>query len=98
MVKSALQRASAAQAAAVTEKAAVPAMAGVPTAAGRASSKPAASTPPTVLAIPKEDASVASLVEEIPPKPETLKIDSAGKPLPLLSSLDTPPSQPPHPA
>ena len=94
MVKSALQRASAAQAAAVTEKAAVPAMAVVPTAAGRASSKPAASTPPTVLAIPKEDASVASLVEEIPPKPETLKIDSGGKPLAFGSLLETPAAEP----
>src|SRR5216684_3320107 len=88
------QRASAAQAAAVTEKAAVPAMAGVPTAAGRASSKPAASTPPTVLATPKEDASVASLVEEIPPKPETLKIDSGGKPLAFGSLLETPAAEP----
>ncbi len=94
MVKSALQRASAAQAAAVTEKAAVPAMAGVPTASGRASSKPAASTPPTALAIPKEDASVASLVEEIPPKPETLKIDSGGKPLAFGSLLETPAAEP----
>src|SRR5258707_5088494 len=88
MVKSALQRASAAQAAAVTEKA------GVPTASGRASSKPAASTPPTALAIPKEDASVASLVEEIPPKPETLKIDSGGKPLAFGSLLETPAAEP----
>jgi len=90
MVKSALQRASAAQAAAVVEKAAVPAMAGGPTAAGRARSTPAASVPPTAFAAPKEEAPVASFVEEIPPKPETLKIDSGGKPLAFGSLLETP--------
>src|SRR4029077_6768048 len=58
MVKSALQRASAA----AVEKAAVPAMAGGPAAAGRASSTPAANVPPTVLAAPKAEAPVASLV------------------------------------
>src|SRR5712664_2679680 len=74
MVKSALQRASAAQAAAVTEKATVPAMAGGPAVAGRASSTPAASVPPTVFAIPKEEARV----EEVPPTPEKLKIETGG--------------------
>src|SRR6267378_2946671 len=88
MVKSALQRASTAQAVASADKGNAAAM------AGRASSKPAASTPPTALAIPKEDASVASLVEEIPPKPETLKIDSGGKPLAFGSLLETPAAEP----
>jgi CheY-like chemotaxis protein len=93
MVKSALQRASAAQAAAAVEKAAVPAMAGGP-AAGRASSAPAANVPPTVLAAPKAEAPVASLVEEVPPTPKTLKIESGGKPLAFGSLLETPAAEP----
>src|SRR6266849_639786 len=54
MVKSALQRASAARTTGVTEKAAAPVM------AGGASSAPAVSVPQTVLAMPKEEAPVAS--------------------------------------
>src|SRR6266436_5256642 len=88
MVKSALQRASAARTAGVTEKAAVPVM------AGGANSAPAASVPSTMLAMPKEEAPVASFVEEIPPKPETLKIDSGGKPLAFGSLLETPAAEP----
>ena len=94
MVKSALQRASAAQAAAAVEKAAVPAMAGGPAAAGRASSTPAASVPPTVFAAPKAEAPVASFVEEVPPTPKTLKIESGGKPLAFGSLLETPAAEP----
>ena len=90
MVKSALQRASAAQAAAVVEKATVPAMAGGPAVAGRASSTPAASVPPTVFAIPKEEARV----EEVPPTPEKLKIETGGKPLAFGSLLETPAAEP----
>ena len=88
MVKSALQRASAARSAGVTEKAAVPVM------AGGTSSAPAVSAPSTVLAMPKEEASLASFVEEIPPKPETVKIDSGGKPLAFGSLLETPAAEP----
>src|SRR6266446_7553909 len=88
MVKSALQRASAARTAGVTEKVAVPVM------AGGTSSAPAASVPSTMLAMPKEEAPVASFVEEIPPKPETLKIDSGGKPLAFGSLLETPAAEP----
>ena len=88
MVKSALQRASAAHSGAVTEKAAVPAM------AGRASSTPAASAPPTVFPVPQEEAPVASFVEEIPPTPEALKIESGGKPLAFGSLLETPTAEP----
>jgi CheY-like chemotaxis protein len=88
MVKSALQRASAARTAGVTEKAAVPVM------AGGTSSAPAVNLPPTMLAMPKEEAPMASFVEEIPPKPETLKIDSGGKPLAFGSLLETPAAEP----
>src|SRR6266446_1033469 len=88
MVKSALQRASAARTTGVTEKAAAPVM------AGGASSAPTVNLPPTMLAMPKEEAPVASFVEEIPPKPETLKIDSGGKPLAFGSLLETPAAEP----
>ena len=95
MVKSALQRASAAQtAAALTEKAAVPVMAGGPSTAGRASTTPAASVSPTVFAAPRAEAPVESFVEEVPPTPETLKIESGGKPLAFGSLLETPVAEP----
>ena len=95
MVKSALQRASAAQTAAVmTEKAAVPVMAGGPSTAGRASSMPTASVSPTVFAVPRAEAPVESFVEEVPPTPETLKIESGGKPLAFGSLLETPAAEP----
>ena len=94
MVKSALQRASSMHTAAVTEKAAVPAMAGGPAATGRANSAPAVSAPAAVFAMPKEEAPAASFVEEIPPKPETLKIESGGKPLAFGSLLETPVAEP----
>jgi CheY-like chemotaxis protein/transcription termination factor NusB len=95
MVKSALQRASAAQTAAgITEKAAVPVMAGGPSTAGRASSTPAASVSPTVFAAPREQAPVESFVEEVPATPETLKIESGGKPLAFGSLLETPAAEP----
>ena len=84
MVKSALQRASAPQTAAVVEKTAVPAM------AGRTGSTPAESVPPAVFTMPKEEASAESFVEEIPPAPESLKIESGGKPLAFGSLLETP--------
>jgi CheY-like chemotaxis protein len=89
MVKSALQRAGSPHAA-VVEKAVVPAMAGGPAVAGRTSSAPAASVPATVFATPPEKAPVESFVEEIPPKPETLKIESGAKPLAFGSLLETP--------
>jgi len=94
MVKSALLRASAAQAAAVAEKAAVPSMVGGPATAGGANST--AVSAPTVLAIPKEQAAIesASFVEEIPAKPETLKIESGGKPLAFGSLLEAPAADP----
>jgi CheY-like chemotaxis protein/transcription termination factor NusB len=95
MVKSALQRASAAQTAAgIAEKAAVPVMAGGPSTAGRASSTPAASVSPTVFAAPRQEAPVESFVEEVPATPETLKIESAGKPLAFGSLLETPAAEP----
>jgi CheY-like chemotaxis protein len=48
-------------------------------------------SPPAVYAIPKEEAPIesASFVEEIPPKPETLKIESTGKPLAFGSLMET---------
>jgi hypothetical protein len=94
MVKSALQRASAAHIAGLPEKAVVPVMAGGPAAAGRVSSTPPASVPSPVFAMPKEQARVESFVEEVPPKPEKLKIESGGKPLAFGSLLETPVAEP----
>jgi CheY-like chemotaxis protein len=92
MVKSALMRAaSAAKAVAVTEKAAVPslAVAGGPTTAGGPDAT-VVSAPP-VYAIPKQEEPIESqsFVDEIPNKPETLKIESAGKPLAFGSLMET---------
>jgi transcription termination factor NusB len=79
MVKSALMRASTAQAAGVPEKAPVSAM------VGGAPIGRATSAAPTVIAVPKDE---APFVDEIPPKPEELKIDTGGKPLAFGSLLD----------
>ena len=79
MVKSALMRASTAQAVGVQEKAPVSAMVGG-TPIGRATS-----AAPTVIEVPKDE---APFVDEIPPKPEELKIDTGGKPLAFGSLLD----------
>jgi CheY-like chemotaxis protein len=89
MVKSALLRSSAAQASAAAEKATVSSM------IGRANSTQVVSAP-TVLAIPKEEATVESdsLVEEIPSKPEALKIESGGSPLAFGSLMETPVAEP----
>jgi len=84
MVKSALQRASAAHAAGVTEKAAVPA------AVGKTPASTTVSAPATVFAVPQEELATDSFVDEIPPKPETLKIDSGGQPMAFGSLLETP--------
>jgi len=84
MVKSALMRASSMQAAAVAEKAPVAAMVGTPAAvAGPASMK---------FAIPKEEAPAESqaFVDEIPARPETLNIESSGKPMAFGSLMETP--------
>ena len=95
MVKSALMRAanaaSAAKAVAVTEKAAVPslAVAGGPATAGGPNATVVSA--PAVYAIPKEEQAVESqsFVDEIPNKPETLNIESAGKPLAFGSLMET---------
>ena len=82
MVKSALMRASTAQAAGVSERATVPAM------AGGASATSAMIAPPATFAPAKEEAAVENLVEDIPVKAETLKIDTGGKPLAFGSLLE----------
>jgi len=105
MVKSALIRAAnsatAGHALAGAEKAAVPSVAsGAATTGGTAAvggpatvGGPNASTvsAPTVYAIPKEEEAAIenTFVEEIPAKPETLKIESAGKPLAFGSLMET---------
>ena len=95
MVKSALLRASnSAQAAAVAEKGPISAMMGGPAKAGGPNSTVVSA--PTVLAMPREEAPVesASLVDEIPAKPEMLDIKSEGKPLAFGSLLETPVAEP----
>ena len=95
MVKSALMRAantaSAAKAVAVIEKAAVPslAVAGGPTTAGGPNATVVSA--PAAYAIPKEEQPIESqsFVDEIPNKPETLNIESAGKPLAFGSLMET---------
>jgi CheY-like chemotaxis protein len=94
MVKSALMRAanaaSAAKAVAVTEKAPVPSLAvagGPATVSGPNATVVSA---PAVYVIPKEEQPIEqSFVEEIPTKPETLNIESAGKPLAFGSLMET---------
>jgi len=95
MVKSALMRAanaaSAAKAVAVTEKAPVPslAVAGGPATVGGPNATVVSA--PAVYVIPKEEQPIESqsFVEEIPTKPETLKIESAGKPLAFGNLMET---------
>src|SRR5882757_853421 len=95
MVKSALMRAanaaSATKAVAVTEKAPVPslAVAGGPVTAGGPNATVVSA--PAVYVIPKEEQPIEgqSFVEEIPTKPETLNIESAGKPLAFGSLMET---------
>src|SRR5712672_1245109 len=95
MVKSALMRAanaaSATKAVAVTEKAPVPslAVAGGPATVGGPNATVVSA--PAVYVIPKEEQPIESqsFVEEIPTKPETLKIESAGKPLAFGSLMET---------
>jgi CheY-like chemotaxis protein len=102
MVKSALIRAAnSAQAPGVKERAGVPALAGAPATAGGAATANGSATvggpnatvvsAPTAYEIPKEEELIenASLVEEIPAKPEALKIESAGKPLAFGSLMET---------
>jgi CheY-like chemotaxis protein len=90
MVKSALLRSSAAQAAAAAQKAAESSV------NGGANSAPVVSAAPTVFEIPKEQAPAEgeSFVDEIPPKPEALKIESEGKPLAFGSLLETAATEP----
>lgn len=91
MVKSALIRAAnaASAAKAVTEQAAVSALAGGSAMTG--ASNATVMSVPAVYAMQKEEqpSDNQSLVEEIPPKPEALKIESAGKPLAFGSLLET---------
>src|SRR5712671_1377379 len=95
MVKSALMRAanaaSATKAVAVTEKAPVPSVtvAGGPATAGGPNATVVSA--PAVYVIPKEEQPIESqsFVEEIPTKPETLNIESAGKPLAFGSLMET---------
>jgi CheY-like chemotaxis protein len=90
MVKSALLRAAnAAQAVAVAQKGNVSSMIGGPAVVGGPNATVVSS--PTVLAMPKEEAPIASdsFVDEIPVKPETLTIESAGKPLAFGSLMET---------
>jgi len=84
MVKSALMRASSMQAAAVAEKTPVAAMVGTPAAVASAAS--------TKFAMPKEEAPAesASFVDEIPARPETLNIESSGKPMAFGSLMEAP--------
>ena len=84
MVKSALLRSSAALATAAADKASASSR------NGGVKATPAVTAPPTVLAMPKEEAPVESFVEEAPPKPAALKIESEGKPLAFGSLLETP--------
>ena len=98
MVKSALIRAanaaSGTHAAAGTEKAAVPSTSGgatTSTAGGPATANATIVSASTVYAIPKEEAAIENtFVEEIPAKPETLKIESTGKPLAFGSLMESP--------
>jgi CheY-like chemotaxis protein len=106
MVKSALIRAAnaatAGHALAGTEKVAVPSVVGggatsvgTAMAGGLATAGGPSATivsAPTVYAIPKEEEAAIenTFVEEIPAKPETLKIESAGKPLAFGSLMETP--------
>jgi CheY-like chemotaxis protein len=96
MVKSALLRAAnAAQAVAVAQKGSAssmvggPAVVGAPATAGNPNATVVSA--PTVLAMPKEETPIASdsFVDEIPAKPETLTIESAGKPLAFGSLMET---------
>src|SRR5438270_9897593 len=93
MVKSALLRAAnaatAGKAAAAAEKVAVPSLAVGPAAVAEPNATVIST--PTVYTIPKEEAPIESqsFVEEIPAKPETLKIESAGKPLAFGSLMET---------
>jgi CheY-like chemotaxis protein len=84
MVKSALLRSSAALATAAADKASASSR------NGGVKPAPAVTAPPAVLAMPKEEAPVESFVEEAPPKPAALKIESEGKPLAFGSLLETP--------
>jgi CheY-like chemotaxis protein len=104
MVKSALLRASAAKAVAAAEKGNTAAMIGAPVTAGGAAitgtstqaggpNGTVVSTAPTVFAVPPtEEPTIESesFVDEIPAKPETLNIESAGKPLAFGSLMETP--------
>jgi len=104
MVKSALQRASAAQAVAAAEKSNASAVIGGPVTAGGApiTGVPAKAVGPnatvvsaaaTVVALPpKEEQAIESesFVDEIPEKPEALKIESSGQPLAFGSLMETP--------
>jgi CheY-like chemotaxis protein len=84
MVKSALQRSSAALATAAADKASASSR------NGGVKPTPAVTAPPTVVATPKQGAPVESFVDEIPPKPAALKIESGGKPLAFGSLMETP--------
>ena len=87
MVKSALVRANSAHPVAVAEKPA-PAAAVVGTPAATAIAPPVA---PTVAIPPTETvASTDTFIDDIPAKPETLNIESSGKPLAFGSLLETP--------
>ena len=103
MVKSALLRASAAKAVAA-EKGNTAAMIGAPVTAGGTAitgtstqaggpNGTVVSEAPTVFVVPpKEEPTIESesFVDEIPAKPETLNIESAGKPLAFGSLMETP--------
>ena len=101
MVKSALQRASAAKAVAA-DKGNTAAMIGAPTTSGGAAitgkstqvggpNGTVVSAAPTVLAVTKEEPAIESeSVDEIPEKPESLNIESAGKPLAFGSLMEMP--------
>jgi CheY-like chemotaxis protein len=88
MVKSALVRANSAHPVAATEKPA-PAAAIVGTPATPPVAPPVA---PTVVMPPAETAAASTdaFIDDIPPKPETLNIESSGKPLAFGSLLETP--------
>ena len=90
MVKSALLRASSAHTATAAEKTTASSV------NGGANATQVVSGPPTVVAIPEEEPAVEdhSFFEEIPPKPETLEIESSGQPLAFGSLLETPAAEP----
>src|SRR5947209_3335831 len=93
MVKSALMRASTAQAAALVEKTPVAASASGPN--STVISNPSPSVAATVATMPQEEEQPGgSFVDEVQAKPQSLNIESGGKPLAFGSLMDTSTEEP----